>query len=90
MPAYSFEAIDAQGQPRKGVLEADTARAARGLLRAQSLIPLNISPVAGEHKPGAGGLQRLFGGRVFSNTGLAVWTRQLSGLMSAGCWEGVC
>ena len=26
MPAYSFEAIDQQGQPRKGVLEADTAR----------------------------------------------------------------
>ena len=33
MPAYSFEAIDAQGQTRKGVLEADTARAARGMLR---------------------------------------------------------
>ncbi|MDB5877678.1 MAG: type secretion system protein GspF, partial [Variovorax sp.] len=40
MPAYSFEAIDEQGQPRKGVLEADTARAARGMLRAQKLIPL--------------------------------------------------
>ncbi|MBS0453632.1 MAG: type II secretion system inner membrane protein GspF [Proteobacteria bacterium] len=85
MPAYSFEAIDAQGQPRKGVLEADTARAARGLLRAQSLIPINITPVAGDHKAGAGGgLGRLFGARVFSNTGLAVWTRQLSGLMTAG------
>ena len=40
MPAYSFEAIDEQGQPRKGVLEADTARAARGMQRAQKLIPL--------------------------------------------------
>ncbi|SFM16755.1 type II secretion system inner membrane protein GspF [Variovorax sp. OV329] len=83
MPAYSFEAIDPQGQPRKGVLEADTARAARGLLRAQSLIPLEITPVAGDQKAG-GGLRRLLGGRVFSTTSLAVWTRQLAGLMTAG------
>ena len=34
MPAYTFEALDANGQTRKGVLEADTARNARGLLRA--------------------------------------------------------
>ena len=38
MPAYSFEAIDASGQSREGVLEADTARSARSLLRAQALI----------------------------------------------------
>ncbi|MGR4867796.1 type II secretion system inner membrane protein GspF [Variovorax sp. LARHSF232] len=86
MPAYSFEAIDQQGQPRKGVLEADTARAARGLLRAQSLIPLAVNPVAGgQAHAGGGGWQRwLGGGRVFSATGLAVWTRQLAGLMSSG------
>ena len=35
MPAYSFEALDAQGQTRRGVLEADTARTARSQLRAQ-------------------------------------------------------
>jgi general secretion pathway protein F len=86
MPAYSFEAIDQQGQPRKGVLEADTARAARGLLRAQSLIPLAVNPVAGgqAHAAGGGWQRLLGGGRVFSATGLAVWTRQLAGLMSSG------
>ena len=26
MPAYSFEALDAQGETRKGVMEADTAK----------------------------------------------------------------
>jgi len=85
MPAYSFEAIDAQGQPRKGVLEADTARAARGLLRAQSLIPLSVTPVGGSGEGGTGSSRRLFGpARVFNSTGLGVWTRQLAGLVSSG------
>lgn len=87
MPAYSFEAIDAQGQTRKGVLEADTARSARGLLRAQALIPLSVSAVGGQDPgaPARSGLGRWFGGgRVFSATGLAVWTRQVAGLVSSG------
>ena len=29
MPAYSFEALDSEGRSRKGVLEADTVKAAR-------------------------------------------------------------
>jgi general secretion pathway protein F len=87
MPAYSFEAIDQQGQSRKGVLEADTARAARGLLRAQKLIPIEVASVASQGTGPAtpAGWQRWFGGaRVFSNSGLAVWTRQLAGLVSSG------
>ena len=45
MPAYSFEALDAQGATRQGVMEADTAKAVRGLLRAQALVPLQVTPV---------------------------------------------
>ena len=45
MPAYSFEALDAQGQTHRGVLEADTARTARSQLRAQDLVPLKVKPV---------------------------------------------
>ncbi|MCJ0764932.1 type II secretion system inner membrane protein GspF [Variovorax terrae] len=89
MPAYSFEALDAQGQTRKGVMEADTAKAARGLLRAQSLVPLSVAPVAtgGAQAANEGrfGLHStLFAARVFSTTGLAIWTRQLAGLVSSG------
>ncbi|MDA7416789.1 type II secretion system inner membrane protein GspF [Xenophilus arseniciresistens] len=86
MPAYSFEALDAEGRARKGVLEADTARAARGLLRAQALIPLTVQPVGGEAAANAGSSTRrgLFKRRLFSATELAVWTRQLAGLVSAG------
>ena len=46
MPAYSFEALDAQGATRKGLMEADTAKAVRGLLRAQALVPLQVTPVS--------------------------------------------
>src|SRR5450830_589727 len=85
MPAYSFEAVDPQGQPRKGVIEADTARAARSQLRAQSLVPLSVEPVKGSQADADGVHRRgLFGKRVFSSTTLAIWTRQLAGLVSSG------
>jgi general secretion pathway protein F len=82
MPAYTFEALDTQGQTRRGVVEADTAKAARGQLRSQALIPLQVQPV----EAGSGGtsLLRGRGRRVFNATGLAVWTRQLAGLVSSG------
>ncbi|MDB5851577.1 MAG: type secretion system protein GspF [Rhodoferax sp.] len=86
MPAYSFEAVDAQGQSRKGVMEADTAKAARGLLRAQALVPLAVEPVNISGGVDASGVRR--GGfmvrRVYSPTALAIWTRQLAGLVSSG------
>jgi general secretion pathway protein F len=87
MPAYSFEALDAQGATRRGVMEADTAKAVRGLLRAQALVPLQVQPVgsggaANEQSFGAGG--GLFRRSVFSATGLAIWTRQLAGLVTSG------
>ncbi len=86
MPAFSFEALDAQGQSRKGTIEADTARAARSLLRAQALVPLAVEPVSAGQAAGAPASwsQRLFTRPVFGATGLAVWTRQLAGLVASG------
>ena len=86
MPAYSFEALDAEGRARKGVLEADTARAARGQLRMQSLIPLTVQVLGSEDITGgpSSGQRRGWGRRVFNATELTVWTRQLAGLVTAG------
>ncbi len=81
MPAYSFEALDTQGQTRRGVLEADTARTARSQLRAQDLVPLKVEPV---QRTGSGLNTVIWQSKVFSSTALAVWTRQLSGLVNAG------
>ena len=87
MPAYSFEAVDAQGQSRKGVMEADTAKAARALLRAQALVPLAVTPVnasSGNASAGTGLRTTLFETKVFNASGLAIWTRQVAGLVSSG------
>lgn len=86
MPAYQFEALDAQGATRKGVLEADTAKAARSMLRAQSLVPLSVEPVLAEASSQAKSWTQIsvWSSAAFSSADLAVWTRQLSGLLSAG------
>lgn len=89
MPAYSFEALDAQGTTRKGVMEADSARSARSALRLQALVPLRVVAVGsggGGAKSGAGlGLNTpVWGGRAFGAASLAIWTRQLAGLVSSG------
>ncbi len=86
MPAYTFEALDADGQTHKGLIDADTARAARSQLRARALVPLAVEPAsAGVNDGGGKGLNvTLWGGRVFNTTALGVWTRQLAGLVAAG------
>jgi general secretion pathway protein F len=89
MPVYSFEALTAEGETRKGVIEADSAKAARGMLRSQAMVPLKVETVGadadqvlGKNGSGPGGsrLKR----RVFNATGLGIWTRQLAGLVSSG------
>jgi general secretion pathway protein F len=83
MPAYRFEALTASGKTSTGLVEADNARAARAQLRAQALVPLQVQPVAAGAEGAPTGLAR-WRSRVFSNTALTVWTRQLAGLVSSG------
>ena len=84
MPAFTFEALDAQGQTRKGILEADNARAARSQLRTQALVPLQVEPVAAGQNKGSASVSSWLTRPVFSSTSLAVWTRQIAGLVSSG------
>lgn len=90
MPAYQFEALQADGQPRKGTLEADSARAARSQLRAQGLVPLQVEAISAGSLPAAEQAlpwwQRPIGPgrRAFSASQRAVWTRQLAGLVGSG------
>ncbi|MDO8905473.1 type II secretion system inner membrane protein GspF [Hydrogenophaga sp.] len=87
MPAYTFEALDAKGATQKGLIDADTARSARGMLRARSLVPILVEPAMGSSGTGgsSSGLNvTLWAGRIFNATALAVWTRQLAGLVAAG------
>ncbi len=85
MPAYTFEALQADGKTRKGVVEADTVKSARALLRGQSLVPLQVDPVGiGEASASGEMRSKGWGARAFNGTQLAIWTRQLAGLVGSG------
>jgi len=81
MPAYAFEALSADGQTRKGTLEADSAKSARTQLRTQGLVPLSVEAVQAAKVGSAGAL---FTRRILGAQALAVWTRQLAGLVGSG------
>ena len=88
MPAYRFEALQADGALRKGVVEADSLKSARTQLRSQSLVPLMVEVIAAGTSDGQVQLpwwQRPVGQRrAFSSSQRATWTRQLAGLVSSG------
>jgi general secretion pathway protein F len=50
MPAFSYQALDGQGQSQRGVQEADSARALRSALRERGLIPMAVEQI--EHTEG--------------------------------------
>ncbi len=78
MPAFEYQALDAGGKRRRGMVEADSARLARQSLREQGLAPLSIEPVV------EGGARR--GGRRtrLPADELALVTRQLATLLLTG------
>jgi len=85
MPAYAFEALQNDGALRKGVLEADSVKSARGQLRAQSLVPLKVQALGPDAKVQKSIWQYDIGSRkCFSANDLAVWTRQLASLVGSG------
>ncbi len=81
MPAYRFVAMDATAAEQRGVLEADSARGARSMLRSRGLIPLQVEPIVAE--TAAGGPRR-FARRRMNTQELALLTRQLAGLLVSG------
>lgn len=83
MGAFEYTALDAGGRSRKGVIEGDTARHVRSLLRERQLMPLSVEEVAARESR----RQRTsrFGfARGVSAADLSLMTRQLSTLVRAG------
>ena len=83
MPAFRYEAADAAGAIRKGVVNADSARSARADLRSQGLTPLAVEPIA-DQLDAAGVARRRGFGEKLSAVELALFTRQLASLLEAG------
>ncbi|HEY7742937.1 MAG TPA: type II secretion system inner membrane protein GspF [Burkholderiales bacterium] len=79
MASFRFEASNAAGRVEQGLIEADSARSARTTLRARGLVPLAVDAVAS----GRGASATPFRRRRFSESELALATRQLSTLLAA-------
>ena len=81
MGAFEYTALDSAGKERKGVLEGDTPRHIRQLLRERQLLPVAVSEVAQKEAI----RQRSFSFlRRVSPADLSLFTRQLATLVRAG------
>lgn len=78
MTAYRYTAVDAGGGQRKGVIEADSPRAARGRLREQGLLPQELAA------EGRASAQRGLLRRSVPAAELALFSRQFATLLHAG------
>ncbi len=81
MAAFEYTAFDAQGRELRGVLEGDSARQIRQLLRDQALLPVTVTEVS--DAPARKSFSFSFGNRI-RTADLALLTRQLSTLVRSG------
>ena len=82
MAAFEYQALDGKGRRKSGVLEADSARQVRQLLREQGLTPIEVTEAAEKVRRESQQGFRLL--RPSISTGeLALVTRQLSTLVGA-------
>jgi general secretion pathway protein F len=82
MGAFEYTALDAQGKERKGLIEGDTPKHVRQLLREKQLLPMEIQEAAQSElkRSRARGFMR----RGLSTLDLALLTRQLATLLRSG------
>jgi general secretion pathway protein F len=77
MAAFQYQALKKNGRTAKGILEADTERHARQLLRDQGLIPTQVHLLT--HQRASGKTKS-----KIASADLALLTRQLATLLAAG------
>ncbi|MGA9024416.1 MAG: type II secretion system inner membrane protein GspF [Steroidobacteraceae bacterium] len=82
MGAFEYTALDAQGRERKGLIEGDTPKHVRQLLRDKHLLPMEIQESAQTElkRSRAKGLFK----RGLSTLDLALLTRQLATMLRSG------
>ncbi len=81
MAAYEYTALDVAGRERRGILDGDSARQVRQLLRDQSLLPVTVTEVSDAAPTQAFSFS--FGNRI-RVADIALLTRQLSTLVRSG------
>jgi general secretion pathway protein F len=80
MPGFRYQAYSVEGKLHKGVLEADSARQARSLLRDQGLTPYKVDVIAA-NDAAAGSRFRAVS---LTSTELSQLTRGMASLLEAG------
>ena len=80
MPGFRYQAYNVEGKVHRGVLEADSARQARSLLRDQGLTPHRVEVIAANDA--AAGSR--FRAATLSHTELTQLTRGFASLLEAG------
>ena len=84
MPVYTYSALNERGKATRGVINADSPRAARGKLRQEGLFATDISETgAAESAGGRRSATALPVWRRIRQQDLAVMTRQFATLMAA-------
>ena len=81
MAAFEYQALDTAGRSRKGVIEADSARHARTLLRDQSLVPTKVSVTSSQAVKSQ---QKFAFQRHLGHLDRVLFTRQLATLVGSG------
>jgi general secretion pathway protein F len=81
MGAFQYVAVDPQGKELRGVLEGDTARHVRQLLRERELVPVAVNEVESRDKARKRSIALK---RRVGALDLAILTRQLATLVRAG------
>lgn len=84
MGAFEYVAVDAAGRDRKGVIEGDTARHVRQLLREQALLPVEVREVVEQDDRTTRRSFKFRFQRGLSAADLALVTRQLATLVKSG------
>ena len=84
MGAFDYVAVDNTGRERKGVIEGDTPRHVRQLLREQGLLPVAVDEVVEKKESGPRTPLSLRFQRGLSAADLALITRQLATLVKSG------
>ena len=84
MGAFEYVAVDAAGRDRKGVIEGDTARHVRQLLREQALLPVEVKEVVEQDDRSTRRSFKFRFQRGLSAADLALVTRQLATLVKSG------
>lgn len=88
MPAYEYSAFTASGASEKGLIEAESPRLARQLLRERNLTPSALKEVASHANSGTAQKQSSFSLKrqsgTLSGAELSLFTRQLATLGRSG------